>query len=251
MQILHYSGTGNSTYIAKKIHQKIDSEIISLNEVFRSQKELTLNDDTLVFVTPTYCWRLPRIVSEWMKRQHFRHGQKAYFVMTCGDDFGNANKWLEGLCRKTGLTCMGGIEVVMPENYITMFTAPSAELSQTIIECADLEVEEITAYLRRGERFPEREVNLRDRLFSGVVNDLFFKFIVKDKKFRVLDSCVGCGICEKGCPLNNIRLQNGRPVWNGDCTHCMACICRCPQQAIEYGKGSLGKRRYYLADKQD
>ena len=36
------------------------------------------------------------------------------------------------------------------------------------------------------------------------------------------------------CPLNNIRLENGKPVWGKHCTHCMACICDCPKEAIEY-----------------
>ena len=33
-------------------------------------------------------------------------------------------------------------------------------------------------------------------------------------------------------------------VWGSDCTHCMACICDCPAEAIEYGKKSVGKPRY-------
>ena len=41
-------------------------------------------------------------------------------------------------------------------------------------------------------------------------------------------------------------LQNGKPVWGQDCTHCMACICYCPTEAIEYGKMSLGKPRYHF-----
>lgn len=41
-------------------------------------------------------------------------------------------------------------------------------------------------------------------------------------------------------------LQNGKPVWGQDCTHCMACICCCPAEAIEYGKMSLGKPRYHF-----
>ena len=56
--------------------------------------------------------------------------------------------------------------------------------------------------------------------------------------------CIGCGKCEKVCPLDNIRLKKGKPEWGGDCTHCMACICSCPREAIEYGKKTLGKRRY-------
>lgn len=41
-------------------------------------------------------------------------------------------------------------------------------------------------------------------------------------------------------------LQNGKPVWGQDCTHCMACICCCPAEAIESGKMSLGKPRYHF-----
>lgn len=41
-------------------------------------------------------------------------------------------------------------------------------------------------------------------------------------------------------------LQNGKPVWGQDCTHCMACLCCCPAEAIEYGKMSLGKPRYHF-----
>jgi epoxyqueuosine reductase QueG len=54
--------------------------------------------------------------------------------------------------------------------------------------------------------------------------------------------------------LNNIRLENGKPVWGKNCTHCMACICYCPKEAIEYGKKSKGKPRYHfeaLEKKQD
>ncbi len=41
-------------------------------------------------------------------------------------------------------------------------------------------------------------------------------------------------------------IQNGKPVWGGNCAHCMACICRCGAEAIEYGKKSLGKPRYHF-----
>ena len=46
--------------------------------------------------------------------------------------------------------------------------------------------------------------------------------------------------------MNNIRLENGKPVWGKNCTHCMACICYCPKEAIEYGKKSKGKPRHHF-----
>jgi MinD superfamily P-loop ATPase len=93
---------------------------------------------------------------------------------------------------------------------------------------------------------PEPPVKLKDKLASGIVNAAFYKFIIGDKKFYTTDKCVGCGKCAESCVLNNITLENGRPVWHGHCTHCMACICGCPTEAIEYGKHSVGLRRYYL-----
>ena len=48
--------------------------------------------------------------------------------------------------------------------------------------------------------------------------------------------------------MNNIRLQNGKPLWGGRCTHCMACIGYCPTEAIEYGKKSVGKPRYHFEE---
>ena len=67
---------------------------------------------------------------------------------------------------------------------------------------------------------------------------------VKDKAFRATDACISCGKCVEGCPLRNIRLEDGKPQWGGNCTHCMACINYCPMDAIEYGMASR-KRHHY------
>ena len=57
-------------------------------------------------------------------------------------------------------------------------------------------------------------------------------------------SCVGCGKCEKLCPLNNVKLVDQKPVWYNQCTHCMACIGNCPVNAIQYGDITQNKEPY-------
>ena len=107
-------------------------------------------------------------------------------------------------------------------------------------------VQELLAQLKAGQEFPPPRDNLYDRFMSGPVNPVFYRFFVKADAFRATDACIGCGRCVELCPLNNIRLENGKPVWGKNCTHCMACICYCPKEAIEYGEKSKGKPRYHF-----
>lgn len=65
-----------------------------------------------------------------------------------------------------------------------------------------------------------------------------------DKKFFVQETCNRCGLCEKVCPVQNIRLVDGRPAWQHHCEQCMACLQWCPQEAIQFGKATIGRRRY-------
>ena len=81
---------------------------------------------------------------------------------------------------------------------------------------------------------------------SGPVNPIFYKCFVKADAFTVSEACIGCGQCVKRCPMNNVAIKDGKPVWGRNCTHCMACICYCPVSAIEYGKKSVGQPRYHF-----
>ena len=88
-------------------------------------------------------------------------------------------------------------------------------------------------------------------LFAGYLQRYDLADWAKDRYSTLkvkASACIGCGKCEKLCPLNNITLQNARPVWGSNCTQCMACICYCPTRAIEYGKKSAGKPRYHFEE---
>ena len=132
----------------------------------------------------------------------------------------------------------------MPENYIALFQVPEEDEARRIVAAALPVLEEGAACIRADRDFPPRRTGALDRLKSGPVNAFFYRFIIHDGPFRATEACVGCGKCVQACVQNDIRLENGRPVWGGHCTHCMACICGCPTQAIEYGRASRGKPRY-------
>ena len=127
-----------------------------------------------------------------------------------------------------------------------MFNAPQAEEARQIVAKAEPDIDRVISAIKTGQEFTPPRNNLYDRFMSGPVNPIFYSFFVKANAFTAGDACTGCGQCAELCPMNNITIQNGKPVWGGDCTHCMACICRCPAEAIEYGKKSLVKPRYHF-----
>lgn len=243
--ILYFTGTGNGRYIAQRIAKELPQETVFINEKIKnSDHSLKADEGPLVFVLPTYCWRIPKTVEKWIRETPFKEGADAYFIMHCGSETGNAQKYLKKLCRDKNFTFRGLAEIVMPENYTALYAVPSEKTSLKIIEKANPEIDKAIDKIRFGADLLPVNISLQDRIKSSVVNFFFYKFIVKDKKFQAADFCTGCQTCEKLCPLNNISLENGKPVWHGNCTHCMACINRCPERAIEYGKATRERRRY-------
>lgn len=245
--ILYFSGTGNSAYAAKYIAAELNDEVINLHHKIKNGDNTPLiSDRPWIVAAPVYCWQLPLLVRDWMRATEFRGNKDIYFVMTCGSDMGNGEKYLKKLCAEMGLNYRGAAEVVMPENYIAMFDAPDERESAIIIKKAERTLKRAISYMKEGKSLPKVKTGIKGKISSSLVNMIYYPLIVKDKKFYTEDTCNGCGLCVSKCPLGNIEIVDGRPVWNGNCTHCMACICYCPTEAIEYGKASKGKRRYKL-----
>lgn len=245
--ILYFSGTGNSNYVAKRIADALGDEIVNLNARIKASDTSSIETgERVIIVTPTYAWRIPRIVRDWLLKTELRGAKRAWFVMTCGSEIGNADKYNRKLCTEKGLACMGTAQIVMPENYIAMFGAPQTDEARKIVAKAEPDIDRAIAAIQADQPFAPTRNNFYDRFMSGPVNPIFYRFFVKADAFTVSDACIGCGQCAKRCPMNNVTLKDGKPVWGRNCTHCMACICYCPVSAIEYGKKSVGQPRYHF-----
>lgn len=243
--VVYFSGTGNSRYAAEFLAHRLGEELMDAGRRMKEGDVGELHSERpWVFVAPTYAWQLPHVFEDYLKSVPLSGSSEAWFVLTCGSEIGDAGSYAAALCKEKGLEYRGIQAIIMPENYIAMFDVPSEEECAAMMEQAREALEETAALLAAGRPFPERKVTVADRKRSGIVNKAFYRMFVKAKDFYAAEACTGCGYCVEACPLNNIRLENGKPVWGQDCTHCMACICGCPVEAIEYGKISRGKVRY-------
>ena len=189
--VFYFSGTGNSRYVAQRIAAALGDGLLSMNDRIKAEDSSPVKtDDRLVIVTPTYAWRIPRLVESWLRRTEFPGAKQAWFIMTCGGEIGSAAKYNHALCRDRQLADMGTAQIVMPENYIAMFNAPQAEEARQIVARAEPDIDRAISAITDGLAFPAPRNNLYDRFMSGPVNPIFYSFFVKAKAFTAGDASV-------------------------------------------------------------
>jgi ferredoxin len=131
----------------------------------------------------------------------------------------------------------------MPQNNIAQTDIKTDAENNEIIDKVTPKIKQIAEFIKDKKLLPKEEPG--KAVMSKVLNPVMYAIIVNAKGFYASNVCKSCGKCTERCSLNNIELVNGKPKWNKECTHCMACICGCPNKAIEFGKKTQGKNRYY------
>lgn len=245
--VFYFSGTGNSRYVAKKIAEVSGDEVISINQRLREQDySEVISEKPLVFVGPVYAGRLPRVMDDYIRKVSFAGSNRAYFIGTCAQTPWVTAEYVEKLCGEKSFALLGFNSIVMPQGYVAGGGTQPKEVNERILKEAEPKILGIAETIRDQQMLPREQPG--KAVMSKVLNPIMYAMMISAKGFAVTDRCTGCGKCETRCPLNNVKLVNGKPTWGKDCTHCMACIAGCPAEAIEYGKKTQGKPRYYLGD---
>lgn len=249
--IFYFSGTGNSEFIAAQIGKETGGQVVSINNIIKDGTITTYKSNKpFVIVAPTYAWRLPLVVEDFIQKASFEGSDKFYIIMTCGEDTQNAIGWAQKVLAKKSLQLLGFAEIIMPNNYLAMkYPTPDFDEAKTIIKDALPQIKEVCKLILDGKDFTIVPTpSLKSRVQSSIVNKLVYRFMINSKGFSVNDRCVSCNKCHGDCPLNNIDMADKRPIWGNNCTHCMACIAGCPKEAIEYKEVSKGKIRYKFSN---
>lgn len=246
--ILYFSGTGNSRYVAEKIAETSGDKMISIGErIKRHDYSAITSEKSLVFVGPVYAGRYPRVMDDFIEKVDFAGVQQAYFIATCAATPWQTVSYVKKMCDLKKFTFRGFNSVVMPQGYVAGGGTQPDEANDKVLSQAAPKIEKIAVTIAKNEALPDEKPG--KAVMSKLINPMMYATMIKSRAFKFTDKCAGCGKCVDRCPLNNIKLVGGKPVWGSECTHCMACIAGCPNEAIEYGKKTKGKTRYYLGEK--
>ncbi len=242
--IFVFSGTGNSYAAAKRIANATGDNMVDMAAAVRFKRyTYDAKGADVGFVFPTYYFGLPRMVLEFAKNVKVLNPGRVYCVTTCGGASG-------GACEMLAETLAGRLDVdarydvVMPDNAVFAYDAPTKEQAAEILASADKEIDGIIESLKRGES-GDMCTHKGD---YGNWRELYPKYDESrvTEPFVLTDACIECRMCEEFCPEKIIKVYHRKPVWDEErCSLCMACINMCPKSAIEYGESSVGRGRYY------
>ena len=256
--VLYFSATGNTEFLAKELAKRLNDQCVNL--LYRIKKHdhsPIFSDKPFVICTPVYVCEMPRFLSAYLKKQPFTGSSEVYFVINSAGYGGISGYLAKKIAKRKKMHYMGYSEVVMPRNYfIGHYPMQSGdEIKERLLNAYE-KIQNIADSIANGEKLKARYVFMFEKAITLPFNPVWSKYKLTSKAFFASDKCVTCGKCVQVCPLNNISIKDNKPVWENNCTHCMACIGNCPTEAIDYsgitnnkGKYNFKKYKHFLNEK--
>ncbi|MDR2493217.1 MAG: EFR1 family ferrodoxin [Coriobacteriales bacterium] len=195
------------------------------------------------FVYPCHFGTMPQRVREFASALDLsgQTGAYRYAVVTYGGGVKNpALAELNSLLAKKGCPLDYSNAVKAFSTYVILY-----KMSEKVTEK--------TARFKYGLEFIVDDVCARRKtptVRTGAFDSLYTRLAMKncgrdeDRHFVVSESCDGCSVCAAVCPVDNIRIEGGRPAWLHRCEQCLGCLHLCPRVAIDFGAKTKGRGRY-------
>jgi len=242
--IFYFSGTGNSLAVANHIGKRLkDTEV---HQISNLGKTLTGKSsfERIGFVFPVYYSHMPIIMKEIINGFEFKSDQYIFGVITHAGSRGMAMEDLRETINKQGGKLSGEFRVRMPGNYIVEYGAFPRAICNFLYKREERKILKISLKIKRKDSTDVIRPGIIAKLSNKSSIKELEKFKKKDEEFRVNDKCIHCKVCNNICPVNNIDISAGKPIWRNNCEQCMACIQWCPVEAIDYSDKTQNRKRY-------
>jgi ferredoxin len=247
--IYYFTGTGNALAVANWIAEisetkNIQVEIKKITPSLQvDSKEFT--DNTLIgFCYPTHGFNAPPVVIDFLLR--FPKSRNQVFLLNTRAGMKLSKLFTPGLSGLAQLFPtlllllkdyrIAGLQPMdLPSNWISVHPGLRQKVVDSIFQRCEKITKRFAEKILSGKKIYKGLISLPvDLLISPISFGYYFYGRFALTKTFVADSrCNSCSFCEKECPVNAIKMKNGRPFWTRKCESCMHCMNVCPKQSIQ------------------
>ena len=264
--LYYFSATGNSLQLAKDFAEKMNANLSNITTLVNNSKNEDIETDAnfIGFVVPVYFFGLPKIVVTFLEKLVIKSKNPYVFaVVTYGGFKGGALNQIAEILSKKNIKLNYGGAVGTVGTYIKMYDIDSEKIDEKLVK-AHLKADKLLADIKAQKH---KIVVPKIDIFSKMMYEKYLKECENNASNFVVDnSCIGCGLCSKLCPTQNIKAAAGaqvfspceaenetaeravtffRPGFSNKCQQCFACVHWCPKQSIQYTESTRGRKRYH------
>jgi ferredoxin len=239
--IYYFTGSGNSLKIAKDLAFKLgNTKVVRITKRLIDSGEITISGIT-GFVFPVYVSGLPVILENFVNRLNISDNTYLYAIANFGESAGISLTQLDDLLKNKGKGLSSAFEILMPDNTQILFPPGTKEEQGLCLKAEEKKISDVASVI--GKRMVYTDLIEAVRR-SGSKRPHPFYPAEMVKAFYTDKNCNSCSICMKVCPVENITIPDGKPVWGNHCEMCLACMQWCPNEAIQFGEKSNEWGRY-------